>query len=52
MRHRLICGPGYAAAEIELSPGDCGQRDDGVAQQRNVAFQLRQLRFVKLWFKR
>ncbi len=22
MRHRLICGPGYAAAEIELSPGE------------------------------
>ena len=22
MRHRLICGPGYAAAEIELSLGE------------------------------
>ena len=22
MRHRLICGPGYAAAEIELTPGE------------------------------
>jgi len=46
-----VVRPAGVAAEASCA-GDCGQRDDGVAQQCNVAFQLRQLRFVKLWFKR